>query len=146
MMLEKIGGEKIRSAGMAGAGYEAHVRRHPAVDGFALHRALWTVGFPSPLLHAARGGVDVSAQRALAGLLFLFEAVEMIGEKALGHLNVNRSFGTLHHLFGAGMTRVHGRGCVVGIEAASLFANQLGIAREVRANEISIFRSPDRRV
>src|SRR5208282_760529 len=98
MMLKKIRGRKIRTARMAGARHETHVLRHLAIRSFSLHRASGIVRIPFPLFHAPRRSIDMSAQRALVGLFFLLEAVEMIRQERLSHLHVNRSLSMLDHL------------------------------------------------
>src|SRR5580692_7478013 len=68
MLLEEISRLKVRATRMAGAGYEAHIGGHLAVRRLPLHCSPGIVSVPSPLLHTARGGIDVSAEGPLIRL------------------------------------------------------------------------------
>ena len=101
MVLEKLRRQKICAARMPRSRHEAHLRRHRAVGGFALHGAAGIVRIPAPFLNATRRGVHVAAQRAFVGLVFFLEAVEVVRQELLGHGDVDLPFRLLHHFFPA---------------------------------------------
>src|SRR5580704_19273175 len=108
-MFEEIGGPKICSAGVSGAGHEAHVGGHFAVSGFALDCASRVMRIPSPFFYAARRRIDVAAEGALVRLRLIYgrrsflKAIHMVRQKLLCHADVDLSFGLLHQLFPSGM-------------------------------------------
>ena len=82
----------------------------------------------------------MAAERALVGIFFVLERVEVVGEKLLGERR--RSSFVLRPVVPSEATGIGGAGVIVGIEVGFVL-DDLGIAREVRADEVAIFRAPD---
>src|SRR5690349_9877123 len=103
---QKFGGMEVFATRMSRASDKAHVLCHCAVGGFALHGAARIVRSPTPLRNSARCRVDMAAKRVLAGLLFVFDNVKVIGKKLLCHLYVEPAFVFLHQLLPASVPSI----------------------------------------
>jgi len=96
MLFEEILRQEVCAAWMAGSGYETHAGRHLAVGGFSLHCAARVVSVPGPLFYASGRGINVATEGTLVRLLFLVEAVEVVGQELLGQFHVDLPFLLLH--------------------------------------------------
>src|SRR6202049_1323451 len=110
---------------------ETHVLGQTAVRRLALDCASGVVSSPSPNAHPPRRSIYVTAQAALVRLLLLFEAIQMVGHKALRHADVDSSFGLLYELLPTGMAGIGRSGRVFGIEVRSLVFDHRRIAGKI---------------
>ena len=92
MSREKRLGEKIPAAGMPHACQDVHFSCHRCVRHFSLHRSTGIVGWPIPLLDAARRSIHVPAERALVGFFLVLSGVSVVTQHLFRKRDVDLSF------------------------------------------------------
>ena len=136
MPLQVLRSEEIHAASVARSGSEFHLCCELRVRDLVLHRASGTErGLPRT--HAARRQINMSAERALAGLGFSGETVDVIRQKLLRQIDVNLAFIFRHQLIPAPVARIAAEPCIISAEIGFL-RSQLGIDGKIGAHEISV--------
>src|ERR1035437_2377371 len=116
---QMFGRLEVAPAGVAQQRGERHLLRAGRVRHFVLHRAGRRVGrLPRP--HAARRGLDVPAECALAGIHLAGEAVEVIAQEVLRGAGIDLAFVLLHQRQPTFMARVLAPAAILGVEIGLL--------------------------
>src|ERR1019366_3317908 len=107
VLFQKRVSDEVLPARITGARLQAHVLRHGAVSRLGGYCAAGGIRRPLPLGHAARRVGRMATQSALIACFLAFIAVPVVGEKLLGHLDVDLPFALRHQLLPALVTGIH---------------------------------------
>ena len=92
-----------------------------------------------------RGDLDLAAEGAVVGAVLAVDDVEVVGLEVLAEFDVDGPLVLGEELLPAELPRIWRGIFLVDVELR-LLGSQLGIDREVRADEAAIFRPPHGRV
>src|SRR5664280_895350 len=128
--LQKLVGDEILSAGITGPSLQAHGFRHCGVRRLGRYCAPGRIWWPLPFGHATRRVGGMATEGTLVAVLLVFVAVSVVGEKLLGHLDIDLPLALRHQFLPAFVTGIGRAAHVAGIEIG-IFLNEVRVAGKV---------------